>query len=139
MKMENFEDILTKMTKPEVANLKHEDMLANAIRKAKDKSVISWWWLSIPLYLIAALLMKSFFMPQTTLLSNIHEMAGKEIYTSVLFFLVLPIVFIIINLISIQNIHFLSGSPKKISFLGIVWLNVLMIVFSILILIIYLL
>ncbi len=135
--MENFEDILTRMTKPEVTRLKHQDMLANAITKGKDKSVISWWWLSIPLYLIAALLMKSFFMPQTTLLSNIYEMANKEIYSSVLFFLVIPIVFIIINLISIRNIHFLSGSPKELSFLRIVWFNVLMIIISILILIIY--
>ncbi len=137
MEIENFEKKLSQMTKPEVNHLKHQDMLANAIVNAKDKSVISWWWLSIPLYLLAALLMKSFFMPQATWLSNIHELINKERYSSVLFFLVLPILFIIINFISIRKIYFLSGSPKPINFLRAVWHNVLMIIFSILILIIY--
>jgi len=135
--MENFEDILTKMTRPEVTHLKHQDMLANAITKAKDKSVINWWWLSIPLYLIATLLMKTIFMPQSTLRLNIHDFTSREIYSSVLFFLVLPILFIVINFISIRNIYFLSGSPKSISFLRTAWFNVLMVIFSILILIIY--
>ena len=135
--MENFEEKLTQMTKPEVTNLKHQDMLANAITKAKDKSVISWWWLSIPLYLIVTLLMKTIFMPQTTLRLNIHDFTSREIYSSILFFIVLPILFIVINFISIRNIYFLSGSQKSISFLRAAWFNVLMIIFSILILIIY--
>jgi len=33
------------MTKPEIQGLKHESMLADAITNAKDKSVVSWWWL----------------------------------------------------------------------------------------------
>jgi len=135
--MQNFEEKLTQMTKPEVTHLKHQDMLASAITKAKDKSVISLWWLSIPLYLIATLLMKSIFMPHTTLFSNIHDFTSAETYLSVLFFLVLPSVFIVINFISIRNIYFLSGSPKSINFLLTVWFNVLMIIFSILILLIY--
>lgn len=137
MEMENFEEKLSQMTKPEITHLKHQDMLANAIIKAKDKSVISWWWLSIPLYLFATLLMKTIFMPQTTLRLNIHDFISRQIYSSVLFFLVLPIVFIVINFISIRNIYFLSGSPKTITFLRTAWFNVLMIIFSILILIIY--
>jgi hypothetical protein len=137
MEMENFEEKLTKMTKPEVTHLKHQEMLANAITKAKDKSVISWWWLSIPLYLIATLLMKTIFMPQTNLRLNIHDFTSRENYSSVLFFLVLPILFIAINFISIRNIYFLSGSPKSVKFLGTAWFNVLIIIFSILILIIY--
>jgi hypothetical protein len=137
METENFEEKLTQMTKPEVSHLKHQAMLANAIIKAKDKSVISWWWLSIPLYLIATLLMKTIFMPQTTLRLNIHDFTSRENYSSVLFFLVLPILFIVINFISIRNIYFLSGSPKSIKFLLTAWFNVLIIIFSILILIIY--
>jgi len=137
MEMENFEEKLTQMTKPEVTHLKHQAMLANAITKAKDKSVVSWWWLSIPLYLIATLLMKTIFMPQTTLRLNIHDFTSRELYSSALFFLVLPIIFIVINFISIRNIYFLSGSPKSIKFLRTAWFNVLMIVFSVLILIIY--
>jgi hypothetical protein len=137
MEMENFEKKLAQMTKPEVAHLKHQDMLANAITKAKDKSVFSWWWLIIPLYLFAMFLMKAFFMPQTTLLLNIHNFTSKELYSSILLFLVLPIVIIVINFISIRNIYFLSGSPKSLNFLRAAWFNILMIIFAILILIIY--
>jgi hypothetical protein len=137
MEMQNFEEKLKQMSKPEVTHLKHQDMLAIAITKAKDKSVISWWWLSIPLYIIATLLMKTIFMPHTTLLLNIHDFTSKDIYSSVLFFLVLPILFIVINFLSIRNIYFLSGSPTSIRFLRTAWFNVLMIIFSILILIIY--
>ncbi len=135
--MESFEKKLTQMTKPGVTQLKHQDLLANAIIKAKDKSVLSWWWISIPLYIIAALLMKSVFMPHTTLISNLQEFVSKEKYLSFLFFLILPIVFIVINFISIRKLYFLSGSPNKLYFLRTVWFNVLIIICSILILIIY--
>ena len=135
--MENFENELIQMTKHEVPELKHQEMLADAIIKAKDKSVMSLWWISIPLYIIATLFMKTVFMPGTTLISNISEMTGRERYSSMLFFLVVPIVFIIINFLSIRKIYFLSGRPKTLSFLHEVWFNVFIIVFSILILIIY--
>lgn len=137
MEMQNFENKLIQMTKPEISQLKHQGMLANAISKAKDKSVVSWWWLCIPLYIIATLLMKTFYMPGTTLISNINELTGKERYSSVLLFLILPIVFIIINFISIRRIYLLSGSPKTINFIRAIWFNTLIIIFSILVIIIY--
>lgn len=137
MEIKDFEESLTRMTKPEVSGLKHQDMLANAITKAKDKSVVSWWWLCIPLYIVAALLMKSMFMPNTTLVSNLHELATKQLYLYTISFLALPIVLIVFNLTSIRKIYFLSGSPKAIIFLKSVWFNLLMIVFSIIILLIY--
>ena len=135
--MDKFEKKIIEMSKPEISKLKHQDILTDAIIKAKDKSVLSWWWLSIPLYIIAALLMKTFFMPHTTLISNIHELTGSEKYSSLLFFLILPVVFITINFLSIRKIYFLSGNPKTIKFLKAVWFNMLLIVASILILIIY--
>lgn len=137
MESQNFEENLLKMTKPEVSQLKHQDMLSKAITNAKDKSVMSWWWLSTPLYIIAALLMKSVFMPQTTLLSNIQEFAFKEKYLAILIFLILPVIFIFLNFISIRKIYFLSGSPKSINFMLVVWYNILIIVVSIIVLIIY--
>ena len=137
MEMQNFENKLIQMTKPEVSQLKHQDMLANAITKAKDKSVVSWWWLCIPLYIIATLLMKTFFMPGTTLISNIYQLTGKERNLSIFLFLILPIVFIIINFISIRRIYLLSGSPKTINFIRAIWFNALIIIFSIIVLLIY--
>ena len=137
MAMHKFEKELVNMTKPEVSQLKHQDMLADAIIKAKGKSVISWWWLCIPLYILSMLLMKTIFMPGTTLISNIYELRGREKYSSVLFFIVLPVVFIAVNFMSIRKVYLLSGNPKPFNFLLSVWYNVLMILFSVLILIIY--
>jgi hypothetical protein len=125
------------MTKPQVFELRHEEMLSDAISRAKDKSVLSWWWLCIPIYLIAALLMKAFYMPHTTMLSNLHELTGRDKYSSVLFFLVLPFFFIILSFISIRKIWFLSGRPLAITFFLKVWFNIIIIIVSVLVIIIY--
>ena len=138
MEKENFEKKLSDMTKPEIQGLKHEILLADAIINAKDKSVVSWWWLSVPAFVILMLMMKSIFMPGTTLISNIHEMESTQKYMSIIFFLISPLILIIINAFTIKRIHFLSGSPKLVNFLGTVWYNVLIIILSLLILIIYL-
>jgi hypothetical protein len=137
MEKEEFEEKLIQMTKPEVNQLKHQDMLAKAISNAKDKTVLSLWWLIIPLYIISMLIMKSLFMPNTTLSSSIHDLAIRQRFVAYTFFLILPIIFILINTISIRKVYVLSGSPKSVSFLKSVWLNVLIIFFSILILIVY--
>jgi hypothetical protein len=125
------------VTKPEIQGLKHEAMLADAIINAKDKSVVSWWWLSVPVFIILMLMMKSTFMPGTTLISNMHELESNQKYMSLIFFLISPLILIIINAFSIRKIYFLSGNPKSINFLGTIWVNILIITFSILILIIY--
>jgi len=137
MKTDNFEKQLADMTKPEVNGLKHEDMLATAIINAHDKSVVSWWWLSIPVFIILMLIMKSTFMPGTTLISNMHELESSQKYMSLIFFLISPVIMIIINALTIKKIHFLSGSPKSIIFLEKIWFNALIIALSVLILIIY--
>ncbi len=135
--MEDFEKKLFEMTKPEVTNLMHQELLADAIIKTKDKSALSFWWLSVPLYIIAALLMKTLFIPGTTLISNIHELESIQKYLSLIFFLIVPVVFIVINLLSVKRIYFLSGNPDKIQFLQKVWYNVIIIIASILTLIFY--
>jgi hypothetical protein len=137
MEKHNFEKKLAEMTKPEIKQLKHEDMLANAIINAKDKSIVSWWWLCIPVFIILMLLMKSVYMPGTALITNIHELAGREKYMSLIFFLISPIVLIIINAFSIRKIYFLSGSPKSLNFLQTVWFNIMNIFLSVLIILIY--
>ena len=137
MNMEKFEEQLTRMTKPQASNLKHQDMLESAIMNAKDKAVVSWWWESIPLYIIAAFVMKTFFVPDTTLVSNIHNMASSNPYTALLFFIIVPVIFIAINIRDIRRIYFFSGSPEFPGFIKTVWFNVLIIVTSIFILLIY--
>ena len=137
MDTKNFEEKLSQMTKPAVNQLKHQEMLSNAVSNAKDRSVVSWWWLSIPLYLLAMLLMKSIYMPGTTLISNIHNLTKEQKIPSVILFLVLPVVFILINFFSIRKVFLLSGSSKSLNLLKTIWFNLIMILFSILILLIY--
>jgi hypothetical protein len=135
--MDNFEKELTQMTKPQVSELRHQEMLANEIIKAKDKSVLNWWWLSISIFMIGALLMKTLFMPQTTLRSNLHELAKTGSFSLMIFFIILPLIVVLINIIAIRRIYFLSGSPKSLNFLKVVWINVLFIIASIIIILIY--
>ena len=138
MDTEDFEEQLMQMSKPEIKHLKHQEMLAKEITGAKDKTVMTWWWLSIPLYVMAALLMKSFFMPGTSFISNLRELMAKTPYPVMALFIVLPLVCIISSIWSIRKIHFLSGSPTSILFMKGVWFQVLIIIFSVLILFIYL-
>ena len=137
MATQNFEDILNNITKPEVPELKHEAMLSKIIIKAKSKSVVSLWWLCIPLYIIAALLMKSFYVQGTSLISNLHQLTDSKSYTSVLLFIVLPVLFIIINVLSIKQLFFLYSSLTKTSFLKLIAVHVFIILLSLLVLLIY--
>jgi hypothetical protein len=137
METQNFEKKLNEMEKPEIHNLKHEDILSRAIINAKDKSVVSWWWLSVPVFIVLMLIMKSTFMPGTTLISNMHELEGNQKLISIIFFLISPLVLILVNALTIKNIHFLSGSPKSFYFFKAVWFNILIIAVSVCILIIY--
>lgn len=134
---DNFEMKLTKMSKPEIPHLKHEDMFGNAIVNAKDKSIVSLWWLSVPVFIIMMLVMKSIYMPGTTLISNMSEMEIRNKYISIVFFLVSPIIIIVFNALSIRKIFSLSGNPRSVNFLAAVWINVLAIILSAFVLIIY--
>jgi hypothetical protein len=137
MEKDEFEKKLFQMTKPEVNQLKHQDMLADAVANSKDKTVLSLWWLIIPLYIIIMFLMKSLFMPNASLSSSINELMTKQRFLAYLFFLISPTIFILINLISVRKVYVLSGSPKSLNFLKTVWLNVLIIIFFIFVLIVY--
>ena len=137
METQNFEDKLIQMTKPEVTNLIHQEMLSDAVLKAKEKSIVSWWWICIPLFIISMLIMKSMFMRGTSLISNIQEYSEKEKYSSLFFFIIVPAALILMNLLSIRNVYKFYGKPKETSFLEVVWFNILIIVFSVLVLVIY--
>jgi len=138
MEQTNFENILLNMSKPQIEELKHQDMLEHAIIKAKDTSSLSWWWLSIPLYVIGAFCMKSFFMPGATLTSSIHEFGSKQPYLSVLLFVIVPIAFILLNSLSIRKVYTIFGGVSKHKIVEETWVNLLLIIASVLILITYL-
>jgi hypothetical protein len=135
--MKNFEENLINMSKPEISHLKHQDMLANAIINAKDKSVVSLWWVSIPLYLLAAFAMKSIYFPQTTWISTFRELTSKQGYLAVLLFIVLPVILIIINSLTIRQLYFLYGNTKLSLLIKTVLAQILIIILSLLILLFY--
>lgn len=137
MENENFSKMMEDMEKPEISELRHQDIIGKAVINARDKSVVSFWWLSIPIFIILMLLMKSVYMPGTTFLSNIHALSSGDKYMSLIFFLIIPVILIVINILTIKKIHFLSGNPEFLNFLQVVWSNVLIIVLSLMILIIY--
>lgn len=136
MQTNDFEDKLRRLPKPEVGPLKHQDLLAGAIARAKNRSVLSGWWLGIPLYIFATLVMKSLF-GQRPLLADFHAFKTGQNYASFLFFFVLPMVFTVINGIGLRTIYFLSGNPKIGPFLQAAWFNVLLLLASLFILIVY--
>jgi hypothetical protein len=137
MEMKNFEEKLIEMTKPEVSQLKHQDMLENAITKAKDKSVISLWWLSIPFYLLAALIMKSRYVPHSSFISSFHELTESKGYLTIILFLATPVILIIVNTLSLRKLFHLYGNTKATWFIRTVITPILIIFLSLLILIIY--
>jgi hypothetical protein len=139
LKREILKKTLEKMKKPETPHLKHEDILADAIISAKDQSVVSLWWLSIPFFIIIMLLLKIVYMPGTTLIANFQELASRGKYMTLIFFLISPVLIIIVNGLTIRKIQYLSGSSKAVKFLETVWLNILIITISVLTILIYLL
>ena len=141
MKKENqlFEQKLREMTKPEVSELKHQELLGKALLRAKAKSVLSGWWLSVPLYVLVMFAMKSLFLPGTTLMSNLREMAMKHSGLTLMLFLILPMAFIIISVLSIRRIRFLSGSRRIYDLFKVAWFNLMIIALSLIAIVIYLL
>lgn len=139
MQTQEFEAELKQMTKPKINELEHEQIITKAIINARANSVLSWWWLFIPVYVIAMFCMKSLFVPAATLISEIKNFSHEQRFVAAIFFIITPITFIAVNFISIKRVYFLSGNPKSISFLKFLWMNVVSIIASIIILIIYLL
>ena len=137
-KMDDFEEKLKQMTKPEIEDLKHEELIKDAIARAKDKSTVSWWWLSVPLYIIAALLMKTLFVPHATLSSGLHDIEGRSGLLSSVLFLVVPAVFALVNLSTVLNLYREAGKPGIVGFARAVWSSLVAFGLALIIIIIYL-
>lgn len=135
--MTEFEQKLDKMSLPSVDELKHEELIAANIINRKHKSSISFWWLSIPAYTIAAFFMKSFYYKGTSVFDMIKELINKEGYIGPVLFGVLPIVLLIINIISIRQANYLFGVLKRKAFIQSIFREILLIVLSFITLLIY--
>ncbi|MBS1517726.1 MAG: hypothetical protein JSS91_06535 [Bacteroidetes bacterium] len=136
--MDNFEEKLSSMSKPEVSELRHQEMISSALIKAKDRTALSFWWISIPLYLIAMLVMKTFYMPESAVTAGIRDFSQGNMFTAIVFFILAPAAVIIMNLLSIRKIYYVSGNPKPQKFLKTVIINLIMIILSVFVIIIFL-
>ena len=136
--MESFEEKLRQLTKPDISGLKHDYALSKAIMKAGDSSAVGLWWLGIPLYIVAVLLMKSLFVPHTTLFSNLHEFVVGNHWLAIGLFVAVPAVFIVVNALVIRTVHLAAGRQWTIGFVRVVWLNLAIILLSFFIIAVYL-
>jgi hypothetical protein len=100
--MEDFEKMLTELSKPEVRELKHQDLLADQIVRAKNRNALSFWWLLIPLYAIATLTMKTWYM-KTSLKQEINLFKVHNPVLSLLLFLILPALIIVFTFFSAKG------------------------------------
>ena len=136
--MEDFENKLEHLSKPEIKNLKHEPMIWEYFIKMKRKSALSWWWVFFPAYLIAILVMKSFYFPGRSTFEYLKDFIGNYPYFSFLVLTLMPLLTIIINLLAVKKIWFYSASGRLgLNFLRIIFFPLLLIFTSILIIVIY--
>ena len=134
----NIEEVLIKMSKPEIKNLQHENLLSDAIANSKEKAALSFWWIIIPIYVLAAYWMKSFFMPGSSFPSNLGELAGRNSYAANLIFVLVPIILIVTNMMSIKKLYFFSGSYPTLKFLLSGAAHIITVIISIIVMLVYL-
>ncbi|MVN20934.1 hypothetical protein [Mucilaginibacter arboris] len=136
--MDDFEKTLMQISKPQITELKHQELLAETISKIKHRNVLNLWWLSIPVYIACMLFMKSYFMPHSTLNFNIEEFKTENKYLSPLLFIAIPILLSIINILSIRKIYLVFGKLRTFQFAKTVIVNIVTLIISLIILTIYL-
>ncbi|MBS1543981.1 MAG: hypothetical protein JST14_10135 [Bacteroidetes bacterium] len=131
--MDSFEDTLEKMPKPGVDELKHERVLTELIVSSRGPSVLAGWWLSIPLYLTAALVMKTMYVEGSGMMDNLHQLkASSGIYW--IYMLLIPLGVMIMNVRILVVQYRESAAPSLLSLLGVYWYNTIMILLSMLLL-----
>ena len=136
--MNDFEIRLEKLSRPEIKNLKHESMMADQIIKMKRNAALSWWWVLLPAYLAATLVMKSFYFPGADAGSYLSEFIRQSPGFSALVLLVLPLLTIVVNLLAVKKIWFYSASVKPgMHILRLTFMPLLLILASLIIIVIY--
>ena len=111
--MEDFEKIITRISKPEIHELKHQPMLEDQLIRARRKTALTWWWTALPLYVVCALIMKSLYYPSSSPAGFILEFINNRPAISMILFGVIPVLAFIINFTSLRKIYFYSGTPFK--------------------------
>jgi hypothetical protein len=134
METSEFEKKLHDMSKPEIDQLSHQNLVAHAISQAKDKSIVGLWWLAIPAFLIAMLWMKSTYMPQQCFFTILKEtISGQPPLMEFIFYFV-PVTLTVLNAWTIKKVNYLLGGPGIFKLFQAVGQNVVMILLALFIL-----
>jgi len=137
-KMNEFEDKLERLSKPEITNLKHEAMISEQVINMKRKTALSWWWVLFPVYFVAILIMKSFYFPGRNTFGYLTEFIANYPYFSFMVLAILPVLTIVINLLAIKKIWLYSVADRPgINFLRLTLFPALLILISTMIIVTY--
>jgi hypothetical protein len=135
--MEDLQQLLTGMSKPEVPHLKHQEALTDLIIRSKRKITLSLWWLSVPVFVIAVLLMEQAYKPGSTLWSSIRKLKDRHSTQSALLLFLLPLVVCAIQLLQLRKYHLIRQSPWRVR-TNAIWVHLLLIFLSLITILIYL-
>ncbi len=134
--MKSFEETLVAMPKPEVRELKHQEAFLHAITKIRDWNVVSLWWVLIPLYVLAMLVMHSLYMPISGFRSGLRELTGKGGIVVPVISIGVPALLLVVNALKIRTLYSLCGGRPSRTFVRAMIVPLLVIVLCLLCLII---
>ena len=135
--MDDFEKKLIEMSKPEVTRLKHQEILSKELFMTRHRNAVSWWWLGIPLYIVAALIMKSVYFPTEGLQAGIRQLKNHNKSLTYLAFVVVPLLLILINAVNIFKLSRIIKT-RDLYFLKAIRVSLIILALSIIVLIIFL-
>lgn len=125
------------MSKPAMPDLKHQEALMDLITRGKRKTAVSFWWLAVPLFMMAMLLMQQIYRPQSTFRSSIRDFKDRNSVEAVFLLVIAPLILAIANGWQIARLDFLLR-PRGASRFTITWPQWLIIIISVAIIIVYL-
>ncbi|HEX5003319.1 MAG TPA: hypothetical protein VFW78_12560 [Bacteroidia bacterium] len=128
--MEPFEETLSNMSLPETGELQHRHLLSGQIIQLKEERNLTLWWVTIPLFLIAAFYMRSCYM-HNSFTEGLETFINDQKMPATWLFVIAPALLIVLNAFRIKKIYFLAGSPKLINLVSAVWMNLAMITIAV--------
>ena len=94
--MEDFEKMLSELSRPVVGELRHQEMLAEELIKQKAKQAVSFWWLLIPIFVLCMFVIKTFYR-KTSLSLEIRAFHEKQPFLAAFLFIAIPILLVGFN------------------------------------------
>lgn len=135
--MDEFEQMLDDLSRPELPPLRHQEFMERAVIRIKARTIVSLWWLVIGCYVVASLLMKAAHVPGSSFARSFRLFSTVHPGWTILLFVVIPTAVAIFTAVSLHRIYVLAGRPRKAAFLRRMTLQSLTLVASIALLFMY--